>query len=87
MKSLKVSSAREFCFGFVLKLYFSDEAVKYKKLGDGIFIRSVNRSDAGEYTCKAVQTSEKISDMKQQTVLLNVLCEFSQLTVAQDLTF
>lgn len=54
---------------------FTAEETKYKKLEDGLFIRNANRTDSGEYTCKAFQISEIMTNVEEQTVRLNVHCE------------
>lgn len=45
---------------------------KYDKLGDGLSIKKVLKNDSGEYTCKAFQISPTLSNVKEQTIRLNV---------------
>lgn len=53
------------------------QETKYKKLADGLFIRTANRSDSGEYTCKAFQLTEIMTNVEEQTVRLNIHCKFN----------
>lgn len=45
---------------------------KYSILADGLSINNVLKNDSGEYTCKAFQISAASSNVKEQTVRLNV---------------
>lgn len=53
----------------------STEQIKYKKLGDGLFIQNINREDAGAYTCKAFQITDALTNSKEQVVKLLVHCK------------
>lgn len=45
---------------------------KFTKVVDGLIIKNVTKSDSGEYTCKAFQVSTTISNVKEQTIRLNI---------------
>lgn len=45
---------------------------KYKKIEDGLLIRRVSKHDSGEYSCKAFQISSSLSNVKEQTIRLNI---------------
>ncbi|XP_055386241.1 neural cell adhesion molecule 1-like [Condylostylus longicornis] len=45
---------------------------KYRKLGDGLLIKKVTQNDTGEYTCRAYQISDTISDTQDHTILLKI---------------
>ncbi|KAG4072544.1 hypothetical protein HA402_004633 [Bradysia odoriphaga] len=45
---------------------------KYVKVVDGLAIKKVSKNDSGEYTCKAFQISTTISNVKEQTIRLNI---------------
>lgn len=47
---------------------------KYKKLADGLLVREVRHNDSGEYTCKAFQITEIMTNVEEQTIRLNVQC-------------
>lgn len=68
-----VSKVIDFFFHFSLSL--SGELVdeeKYVKIADGLLIKRVYKNDSGEYTCKAFQISSAISNVKEQTIRLNI---------------
>lgn len=45
---------------------------KHVKLADGLSIKHVAKNDSGEYTCKAFQISSALSNVKEQTIRLNI---------------
>ncbi|KAH8403311.1 hypothetical protein KR222_010327, partial [Zaprionus bogoriensis] len=45
---------------------------KHKRLSDGLFIRNVTQSDAGDYTCRAIRITPTFSDSDQITILLRI---------------
>jgi len=45
---------------------------KFVKVVDGLAIKKVSKNDSGEYTCKAFQISTTISNVKEQTIRLNI---------------
>jgi len=47
-------------------------STKHKRLSDGLFIRNVSQSDAGEYTCRAMRITPTFSDSDQITILLRI---------------
>ncbi|XP_049302601.1 neural cell adhesion molecule 1-A [Bactrocera dorsalis] len=47
-------------------------STKYKKLSDGLFIKNVQQSDAGEYTCRAMRITPTFADSEQITILLRI---------------
>lgn len=49
---------------------------KYEKLADGLAVYDLQRSDSGEYTCRAYQVSKVISRAKAKVIRYNVLREF-----------
>lgn len=56
-------------------VYFAIVSVpteKYVKVVDGLAIKKVSKNDSGEYTCKAFQISTTISNVKEQTIRLNI---------------
>lgn len=65
-------------FIFVLN-FLADEETEFKKHGDKLIIRKVNRSFSGEYTCRAFQISEIMTNVEEQTVRLNVHCKHDEL--------
>jgi hypothetical protein len=42
---------------------------------DGLRIKNVWRHHAGEYTCRAIQSSSTFSSTEEQTITLDVQCE------------
>lgn len=46
---------------------------KYVQLSDGLIIKGVTRNDTGEYTCKAFQISETLSNKEERTIRVNIL--------------
>ncbi|CAO1325840.1 unnamed protein product, partial [Diamesa serratosioi] len=71
--------------------YFNGQQIvngpKYKKLSDGLLIRKVWRNNSGEYTCKAFQISETISNVQEQTVRLNVQHKPYMKRIEQEIRF
>lgn len=53
-----------------------DPKKKYRKVGDGLVVNSLRRSDAGEYTCRAYQVSPHISNIKSKVIRFNVMREW-----------
>lgn len=51
------------------------ENITYAAIGDGLLIRNLKRELGGEYTCKAFQISQIMTNVQEQTILLNVQCE------------
>lgn len=51
------------------------ENLTYSALGDGLLIRNLKRELGGEYTCKAFQISQVMTNVEEQTILLNVQCK------------
>ena len=49
---------------------------KYKLHHDGLLIKRVARNNTGEYTCKAFQISDALSNVDEQTIRLNVQRKF-----------
>ncbi|ALC38009.1 CG33543 [Drosophila busckii] len=47
-------------------------STKHKRLSDGLFIRNVSQTDAGEYTCRAMRITPTFSDSDQITILLRI---------------
>ncbi|XP_055838579.1 neural cell adhesion molecule 2 [Episyrphus balteatus] len=47
-------------------------STKFKQLSDGLFIKSVTETDDGEYTCRAFQISETVTDVQDKTILLRI---------------
>lgn len=47
-------------------------SAKFKQLSDGLFIKSVTEADDGEYTCKAFQISETVTDVQEKTITLRI---------------
>ncbi|XP_067624927.1 neural cell adhesion molecule 2 isoform X2 [Eurosta solidaginis] len=45
---------------------------KYKNLSNGLFIKNVQQSDAGEYTCRAMRITPTFADSEQITILLRI---------------
>ncbi|KAJ6649771.1 Limbic system-associated membrane protein, partial [Pseudolycoriella hygida] len=45
---------------------------KYVTVVDGLAIKKVSKNDSGEYTCKAFQISTTISNVKEETIRLNI---------------
>ncbi|EDW75702.2 uncharacterized protein Dwil_GK15057 [Drosophila willistoni] len=43
---------------------------KYNQLSNGLYIRNVTQTDAGEYTCRAMRITPTFSDSDQITILL-----------------
>lgn len=54
---------------------FTVEEMRYRQLEDGLYIQNVNRSDMGEYTCKALQISKITNNIEELTIRLNVHCK------------
>lgn len=65
-------------FFFEIALHFiSVDERKFSILADGISINDVLKNDSGEYTCKAFQISAASSNVKEQTIRLNVQREYN----------
>ncbi|XP_034100241.1 neural cell adhesion molecule 2 isoform X1 [Drosophila albomicans] len=47
-------------------------STKHRRLSDGLFIRNVSQTDAGEYTCRAMRITPTFSDSDQITILLRI---------------
>ncbi|XP_030383097.1 fasciclin-2 [Scaptodrosophila lebanonensis] len=45
---------------------------KHRRLSDGLFIKNVSQTDAGEYTCRAMRITPTFSDSDQITILLRI---------------
>lgn len=56
----------------------AEPSKKYRKVGDGLVINSLRRSDSGEYTCGAYQVSPHISNAKSLVIRFNVLRELQR---------
>lgn len=59
-------------FSLKLSRSISVDERKYSMLADGLSINNVLKNDSGEYTCKAFQISAASSNVKEQTIRLNV---------------
>lgn len=53
-------------------VFFKVPNNRYKLHHDGLLIKKVSRNETGEYTCKAFQISDAISNVEEQTIKLNV---------------
>ena len=51
-------------------------STKFKQLSDGLFIKSVTETDDGEYTCRAFQISETVTDVQDKTILLRIQSKY-----------
>lgn len=54
-------------------LLYLEPSRKYSRIADGLAIYGLERSDSGEYTCRAVQVSAHISSTKAKVIRYNVL--------------
>lgn len=50
---------------------------KYKKLGDGMMVSKVHQNDSGEYTCKAYQISEELTNFQDRNIFLKIERKYS----------
>lgn len=56
--------------------FFTVDENKYTKIADGLLIKRVFKNDSGEYSCKAFQISSALSNVKEQTIRLNIQREY-----------
>lgn len=57
-------------------VFFTVDENKYTKIADGLLIKRVFKNDSGEYSCKAFQISSALSNVKEQTIRLNIQREY-----------
>lgn len=64
------SHSLSFCFCYLC--IFTENAPKFRYLGDGLSVSAVTQNETGEYTCRAYQVSSIASDMQERTILMKI---------------